>query len=86
MPFLKLRLRGVFVVPEYCLGSRKPVLGGENLRAATRAPVHLIWQVSHLRVATLAGVTAYGIGQSDYRLERLQKRSGEDGPAGDATD
>jgi hypothetical protein len=40
----------------------------------------------HLRVTTLAGVTAYGITQVDNVAQSLQERSGEKVVAGSATE
>jgi hypothetical protein len=51
-----------------CLGD------GKDFRAAGRAPVHLIRQTSHLRVAALlAGVPTESIGQLGYLMERLEE-------------
>jgi hypothetical protein len=30
---------------------------------------HPVWKVAHLRVATFAGVSAFGLGQGDYLFE-----------------
>ena len=61
-------------------------LGGEDLGAAGRAPVHAVGQASHLRVPALAGVAADDIGQSDYPVERLEERSAEEASARFAVD
>jgi hypothetical protein len=63
-----------------------PLLYGKNLRAAGRTPIHLVWKASHLRVTTLAGVTAHGVRQFEDLPQRLQERSGKEAPAGSATE
>jgi hypothetical protein len=59
-------------------------LGGKDLRAAGRAPVHAVRQLAHLRVPALAGVAADDVGKLHYPLERLQERPAEEAAAGPA--
>jgi hypothetical protein len=76
----------IFPVMGTCLGSLKPLLCGKNLRAAGRTPIRFVWQASHLRVTTLAGVTTHGVRQFDYLTQHLQERSGKEAPTGNATE
>ena len=59
-------------------------LGGKDLRAAGRAPVHAVRQLAHLRVPALAGVAADDVGKLDYPLEGLQECPAQEAPAGPA--
>ena len=68
------------------LGKLKPLLYGKYLRTAGRTPIHLVWKASHLRVTTLAGVSAHGVREFEYLPQRLQERSGEEAAAGSATE
>jgi hypothetical protein len=58
----------------------------EDLRTAGRTPIHFIWKASHLRVTTLAGVTAHGVREFEYLPQRLQERSGEEAATGSTTE
>jgi hypothetical protein len=57
------------------------ILGGNNLRAAGRAAVDSVGQVSHLGVTALAGVMTDSVEQGGYAVERLQERPTEDASA-----
>src|SRR5918993_210049 len=57
---------------------------GENLRPASRTPVHFVRQTSHLGVTALAGVLAYALWQGDYLPQDKQRFAAYDGTTGAA--
>jgi hypothetical protein len=69
------------------LGAGLPVREVSSRSYVEETPVPCVWQAFHLRVTTLAGVTAYGIKQVDDNVaQSLQERSGEKVVAGSATE
>src|SRR3712207_2686768 len=57
---------------------------GENLRPASRAPMHFVGLPSHLGVAALARVLAYTLREGDYLLQDQQRFAADDGTTGAA--
>src|SRR5215207_8998170 len=54
---------------------RQESFAGKDLRTASRAVVHSVRQLAHLRMTALAGMGSKGLGQPHYLPQGLKRRA-----------